>query len=230
MRKNTSITANDGLRSYILKIFNYMTLGLIGTAAVAFLVMSTPALMGFFFGSKLMSWVSILAPLGFVIYLSARIHTMSPDKGRLMFFLYSALMGISMAMVFTIYPVANIVQAFLVSAGTFGAMSLYGYTTKRDLTGVGSFMYMGLIGVIIASIVSWFVASPMLYFIINIVTVVVFVGLTAYDMQKMKHIYASVGGSSDVAERAAIMGALHLYLDFINLFLAILRLMGGRRD
>ncbi len=227
--RNQTTTMDTGLRAYILKIFNYMTLGLIGTASVAFLVMNSPVLMQFFFGSKIMSWVVMLAPLGFVFYLSSKINTLSVEKGRLFFFLFAGMMGISMSMIFTVYPVANIVQAFLVTAGTFGGMSLYGYTTKRDLTGVGSFMHMGLIGIIIASVVNMFVVSSMMSFIVSIITVIVFVGLTAYDMQKLKQIYSSVSNNSEAQERVAIMGALNLYLDFINLFMAILRLMGGRK-
>ncbi len=225
MINNARTLANSGLREYIIKIFNYMTLGLIGTASVAFLVMSSPSLMNFFFGSQIMSWIVMLSPIGFVFYLSSRINSMSVEKGRLFFFLFAGLMGISMSMIFTVYPVGNIVQAFLIASGTFGGMSVYGYTTKRDLTGVGSFMYMGLIGVIIAGVVNFFVGSSLMSFAISIV----FVGLTAYDMQKLKRIYSSVAGNSDMQERASIMGALNLYLDFINLFLAILRLMGGRK-
>ncbi len=229
MINNARTLANDGLRSYIIKIFNYMTLGLIGTASVAFLVMSSPSLMNFFFGSQIMSWIVMLSPLAFVFYLSSRINSMSVEKGRLFFFLFAGIMGISMSMIFTIYPVGNIVQAFLIASGTFGGMSLYGYTTKRDLTGVGSFMYMGLIGVIIAGVVNFFVGSSLMSFVISIITVVVFVGLTAYDMQKLKRMYSSVAGNKEAQERVAIIGALNLYLDFLNLFLAILRLMGGRK-
>lgn len=226
--KNRSAVAATGLQSFLRSVFGYMTLGLFTTGVVSFLVSQSPTLMNLFFGSTVMMWIVMLAPLAFVLYLSYRIHTFSTEKAQLIFFLYAAVMGISLATIFLIYPIGNIVQAFLVSGATFGAMSLYGYTTKRDLTGMGSFMFMGLIGVILASLVNLFLKNTMMDFILSVVTVIVFVGLTAYDVQKLKSVYAA--NSSQDLSKSAIMGALSLYLDFVNLFLAVLRLMGGRRD
>jgi FtsH-binding integral membrane protein len=179
------------------------------------------------FGSPL-RWVVMLAPLGMVLVLSFGINRLSAATAQLLFWVYSALMGISLSTIFVLYTGASVTQVFFVTAATFGAMSLYGYTTKRDLTGWGSFLFMGLIGIIIASVVGFFVQSSALQFVISVAGVLIFTGLTAYDTQKIKEIYY-VGDDGTVTGRKAIMGALNLYLDFINLFLMLLRLMGNRR-
>jgi FtsH-binding integral membrane protein len=173
--------------------------------------------------------VIVLAPLALVFFISFRINSLSVGAAQLTFWIFSALLGISLATIFAVYTAESITQVFFITAATFGAMSLYGYTTKRDLTGIGSFLIMGLIGVIIASIVNIFLASSALGFAISIIGVLVFVGLTAYDTQKIKEMYYA-GDDGTVAGRKAIMGALSLYLDFINLFLLFLRLFGQGRN
>jgi FtsH-binding integral membrane protein len=180
------------------------------------------------FGSPLI-WVLIFAPLALVFFLSFRISSLSVGAAQATFWIYAALVGISLATIFVVYTATSITQVFFISAATFGAMSLYGYTTKRDLSGFGSFLFMGLIGIIVASIVNIFLASSALAFAVSIIGVLVFVGLTAYDTQKIKEMYYA-GDDGTVAGRKAIMGALSLYLDFINLFLMLLRLFGQNRS
>jgi FtsH-binding integral membrane protein len=219
---------DEGLRSYMLSVYNYMGLGLALTGLVAFFVASTPALYGPIFGTPL-KWVVMLAPLGFVFFLSAKIQTMSLSAAQITFWLFAAVMGLSMASIFLVFTGASIARVFFITAGTFGAMSLYGYTTKRDLTNWGSFLFMGLIGVIIASLVNIFVASSALQFAISVIGVIVFVGLTAYDTQQIKEMYHELD-SSDMMGKKTIMGALRLYLDFINLFVMLLQLFGQTRE
>jgi len=173
-------------------------------------------------------WVLVFAPVALVFLLSFGIQRMSVPAAQATFWGYSALMGLSLASIFVVYTSESIARVFFISAATFAAMSLYGYTTKRDLTGFGSFLFMGLIGIVIASIVNIFLNSSGLGFAISILGVLIFVGLTAYDTQKIKEMYY-VGDDGTVAGRKAIMGALALYLDFINLFLMLLRLFGDRR-
>ena len=179
------------------------------------------------FASPLM-WVVMLAPLGIVFYMSFGIRKMSAAKAQTTFWIFAGLMGASLASIFLVYTGASITRVFFITAGTFGAMSIYGYTTKRDLTKFGSFLMMGLIGIIIASLVNIFLKSSMMYFIISILGVLIFVGLTAYDTQKIKNMYVS-SDSGEVIGKKAVMGALTLYLDFINLFIMLLRLFGQRR-
>ena len=236
---------DQGLRAHMLRVYNYMTVGLGLTGLVAFLtyslsVSSTPTqymvgtglyLTSFgaaLFGSPLM-WVFVLLPLGLVFFLSFRIQHMSVGAAQATFWGYAALLGVSLATIFLVYTSASITQVFFITAATFGAMSLWGYTTRRDLTGLGSFLFMGLIGVIIASVVGFFWHSTALQFAISIIGVIVFTGLTAYDTQKIKEMYY-VADDGTVAGRKAIMGALSLYLDFINLFLMLLRLFGQNRS
>jgi uncharacterized protein len=224
---------DEGLRSYMLRVYNYMTAGLAITGVAAYATFQaafdasglTP------FGNTLyntpLKWLVIFAPLALVLFLSFRVHKMSVAAAQGTFWVYAALMGVSLASLGAIYTTGSIAQAFFVSAAAFGALSLYGYTTKRDLTSWGSFLFMGLIGLIIASIVNIFLASSAMSFVISAVGVLVFTGLTAYDTQKIKEIYYA-GDDAAVMGRKAIMGALNLYLDFINLFLSILRLFGNR--
>jgi FtsH-binding integral membrane protein len=173
-------------------------------------------------------WLFILAPLGLVMLLSFGINRLSASTALTLFFVYAGVLGISLASILLVYTGASITRVFFISAATFGAMSLYGYTTKRDLTAVGSFMFMGLIGIIIASLVNIFLQSSALYWAISVIGVLIFVGLTAYDTQNIKEIYSPMDDGT-VAGRKAVMGALRLYLDFINLFLMMLRLFGDRR-
>ncbi len=215
-----------GLRQYMLKVYNYMASGVALTGIVAAAVAQSPTLMQTLFGTPLM-WVVIFAPLGLVFFLSARIHKMSAGAAQATFWIYAALVGLSLATIFIAYTGTSIARVFFITAGTFAAMSLYGYTTKRDLSKFGSFLFMGLIGIIIASVVNIFLASSALHFVISVIGVLVFVGLTAYDTQAIRNEYNELDHSS-VADKKAIMGALRLYLDFINLFLMLLHLFGNR--
>jgi uncharacterized protein len=230
----TQVQIDQGLRSYMLRVYNYMGAGLAITGAAAFgtfhaAVDATGALTPFgntVFVSPL-KWVLILAPLAMVMFLSFRIHKMSVSAAQLTFWAYAALVGVSFGSLGLIYTAGSIAQVFFITAGAFGALSLYGYTTKRDLTGLGSFLFMGLIGLIIASLVNLYFQSGMMSLVLSAVSVLIFTGLTAYDTQKIKEMYFD-GDDVAVMGRKAIMGALSLYLDFINLFLSLLRLFGNR--
>ena len=215
-----------GLREYMLRVYNYMAIGLAITGLVAFSAAQSIDLMQAIHGTGL-RWVVMLAPLGFVLFISARIHAMKASTAQTVFWVYSALMGLCLSYIFLAYTGASIARVFFITAGTFAGMSLYGYTTKRDLSGFRSFLFMGLIGIIIASIVNIFLGSTALQFTISVIGVLVFVGLTAYDTQSIKLIYSELD-SSEVAGKKAIMGALRLYLDFINLFIMLLSLFGSR--
>jgi uncharacterized protein len=220
-----------GLRAHMIRVYNYMAGGVALTGVVAYFThqMFGQAL----YGSPLM-YVLIFAPLALVFFLSFRIESLSPATATALFFVYAALVGASLSIIFAIYTDSSITRVFFISAAAFGGLSLWGYTTQRDLTGMGSFLMMGLIGIILASLVNIGIgfftgkASTMLDWIISVVGVVVFAGLTAYDTQKIKEMYSAYDDGT-VAGRKAIMGALSLYLDFINLFLMLLRLFGDRR-
>lgn len=226
-----SAEINEGLRSFMLRIYNYMAIGLSLTGVVAYLVASSPTLTNIFLANQVVFWIAALAPIGLVFFLGAKIQSMSGATAQSVFWIYAALNGLSLGSIFLIYTGASIAKVFFISAGTFAAMSLYGYTTKRDLTGMGSFLFMGLIGLILASVVNIFFASPGLSFVISIVGVLIFVGLTAYDTQKLKSIYLSgiEEHGQEAVMKTSILGALSLYLDFLNLFLFLLRFMGERR-
>ena len=215
-----------GLREYMLRVYNYMATGLALTGLVAFATSQSAELMQTIHGTGL-RWIVMLGPLGFVFFLSARINAIKASTAQTLFWVYSAMMGLMMSYIFLAYTGTSIARVFFITAGTFAAMSLYGYTTKRDLTGLGSFMMMGLIGIIIASIVNMFLQSSAMHFVISVIGVLVFVGLTAYDTQNIKAMYSELD-SSEVAGKKAIMGALRLYLDFINLFIMMLSLFGNR--
>jgi len=234
------VVIDEGLRAYMLKVYNYMTTGLLLTGLVAYFfgkasivtnelgqIIGVTSIGALLFGSPL-KWVVMLAPLGFVFYLSARINKMSVSSAQITFWIFSAIMGLSLASIFIVYTQASIARVFFISSGTFAAMSLYGYTTKKDLTKLGGFLFMGLIGIIIASLVNLFFQSSALHFAISVIGVLVFVGLTAYDTQSIKNMYYA-GDSESVGGKKALMGALRLYLDFINLFIMLLRLFGQRR-
>src|ERR1700759_2806584 len=214
-----------GLRAFMLRVYNYMAAGVGLTGVAAFLTyqFTSPELIQ----SPLM-WVFILAPLGLVFFISARINPLSAQAACGLFFLYAALVGISLSTIFHIYTQSSITRVFFISAAAFGALSIWGYTTRRDLSGFGTFLFMGLIGIIIASLVNLFLRSSGLDWVISVIGVGVFAGLTAYDTQRIKSMY---DGADDVpsAGRKIVMGALSLYLNFINLFMMMLRLMGGRR-
>jgi FtsH-binding integral membrane protein len=212
----------------MLSVYNYMGLGLAITGLVALFVASSPTMTQAVFGTPL-KWVVMLAPIGFVFFLSARIHSMSVSAAQITFWVYAAVMGLSLASIFLVFTGESVARVFFITAGTFGAMSLYGYTTQRDLSQFGSFLMMGLIGIIIASIVNIFLGSSALQFAISVIGVLVFVGLTAYDTQRIKESYYELAGSDTLA-KGAIMGALTLYLDFINLFVMLLQLFGQSRE
>jgi uncharacterized protein len=222
---NDATTMDVGLRAFMLRVYNYMAAGVGLTGVAAFLTYQ-------FTGPELLQsplmWVLMLAPLGLVFFISARINTMSVEAARGWFFVYAALVGISLSTIFHVYTQTSITRVFFVSAAAFGALSIWGYTTRRSLSGFGTFLFMGLIGIIIASLVNLFLRSGGLDWIISVIGVGVFAGLTAYDTQRIKGMY-DPGHDATSAGRKAVMGALSLYLDFINLFMMLLRLMGGRR-
>jgi FtsH-binding integral membrane protein len=241
LRGATTATAtyDAGLRAHMLRIYNYMAGALALTGLVAYGVANSP-LLGLFYNQTLtaggvaltpniLGWIVMLAPLGLVLLLSFRIQHMSQGAAQLTFWGYAAMVGASLASIFFLYTDASIATTFFVTAATFGAMSLYGYTTKRDLTGFGNFLFMGLIGILIASVVNIFLQSAAMNFVVSVLGVLVFTGLTAYDTQKIKQFYYAVGHDGALAGKAAIMGALSLYLDFLNIFLFLLRFMGDRR-
>jgi FtsH-binding integral membrane protein len=231
---------DQGLRAYMLKVYNYMASGVLLTGFIALLFFKLSVVTGdtgeiiglTSFGSTIytsgLKWVLMLAPLGVVFYMSFNIAKMNVAKAQTTFWIFAALMGASLSSIFLIYTGASITRVFFITAGTFGAMSIYGYTTNRDLTKLGSFLMMGLFGIIIASIVNIFMKSSMMYFVISILGVLIFVGLTAYDTQKIKNMYLA-SDSGELIGKKAVMGALTLYLDFINLFIMLLRLFGQRR-
>ena len=224
---------DEGLRTYMLKVYNLMALGLAITGIAAYAAFQFAFADGQLtaFGQAIyvspLKWVVMLAPLALVFYMSFRINSMSVSAARTTFWVYAGLMGLSLSSIFLIYTGQSITQTFFITAASFGALSLYGYTTKRSLSGMGSFLMMGLFGLIIASIVNIFLASSALNFAISAIGVLIFAGLTAYDTQKIKEMYFEAD-SEDAAGRKAIMGALTLYLDFINLFLFMLRFLGNR--
>jgi FtsH-binding integral membrane protein len=248
----TDVAVDEGLRAYMLSVYNYMAAGVAVTGVVAYLIFTLsvttdPALAagaggrvlalhrGMYltpFGQTLFTtplmWVVALAPLGFVFFLSWRIYKMSVGAAQIAFWLFAAVMGASLSSIFLRYTATSITQVFFVTAGAFGALSLYGYTTKRDLSGMGSFLMMGLFGIIIAGLVNLFLQSGALQFAISVIGVLVFAGLTAYDTQRIKDGYYEVMGDATATAKAAIMGALNLYLDFINMFVMLLQLFGNR--
>lgn len=224
---------DEGLRTYMLKVYNLMALGLAITGIAAYAAFQFAFADGQLtaFGQAIyvspLKWVVMLAPLALVFYMSFRINSMSVSAAQTTFWVYAGLMGLSLSSIFLIYTGQSITQTFFVTAASFGALSLYGYTTKRSLSGMGSFLMMGLFGLIIASIVNIFLASSALDFAISAIGVLIFAGLTAYDTQKIKEMYFEEEGA-EATGRKAIMGALTLYLDFINLFLFMLRFLGNK--
>ncbi|TCK23808.1 hypothetical protein EV667_3650 [Ancylobacter aquaticus] len=240
----TQADIDQGLRAYMLRVYNYMTLGLAITGAAALgiymlAVSSTPTeyqLAGIYLtetGAALFTsplrWVVMFAPLAAVLFLSFRVDRLSVGVAQTIFWVYAALVGVSLASIFLVYTHESIVRVFFITAAAFGGLSLYGYTTSRSLSGLGSFLIMGLIGVMVAMVVNIFLGSSMLQFIISVAGVLVFAGLTAYDTQRIKEMYFA-GDDDVVAGRKAIMGALTLYLDFINMFLMLLQLFGNRNN
>lgn len=219
---------DERVTAFLSKVYGWMFLGLLVTAGVAFGVASSPALIETLILNRLLFWILLLAPIGLVWYLSARVDKIAPTTAAILFLVYAAMVGITSSVVLLIYTGASVVSAFVITSGMFGAMAVFGTVTKRSLAGVGQFMFMGLIGLIIASIVNIFLFNDVLSFVISIVGVIVFTGLTAYDAQTLKNMAVSLPEGK--VGSYAVVGALSLYLDFINLFFFILRLFGGRRD
>lgn len=217
-----------GLRQYMLRVYNFMAAGLALTGIVAFLVASSPVAVQLLFGTPL-KWVVMLAPIALVFFFSFKIDSMKASTAQTIFWVYAGLMGASLATVLLVFTGASVARTFFVTAAAFAGLSLYGYTTKRDLSAFGTFLVMGLIGLLIASVVNIFLASSMLQFVISAAGVLIFAGLTAWDTQKIKEMYWAADGE-DVAAKKAVLGALTLYLDFINLFMFLLQFLGVRRD
>ena len=238
--RETAAVMDEGLRAYMLKVYNYMATGILLTGIVALITFKMSVVtndagsiigltqIGNAIYMSGLKWIVMLAPLGIVFYMSFGINKMTAAKAQTTFWIFAALMGLSLSSILLVYTGMSVTRVFFICSATFGAMSIYGYTTKRDLTKLGSFLMMGLIGIIIASIVNIFMKSSMMYFVISILGVLIFVGLTAYDTQKIKNMY-SVSDTGELMGKKAVMGALTLYLDFINLFIMLLRLFGQRR-
>lgn len=216
-----------GLRSYMLSVYNYMASGVLLTGIVALLfanssfivpVLQSPA-----------RWLIMLAPLAFVMVLSFGINRLSTSTAQMLFWAFAVVMGLSMASIFLVYTGTSIAQTFFATAGAFAGLSLWGYTTKKDLSGFGTFLIMGVVGLIVASLINIFLQSTAMQFAISVIGVLLFAGLTAYDTQRIKSMYSYVAGT-DMMGKTVIMGALSLYLDFINMFMFLLQLFGGRRD
>jgi len=215
---------------FMVRVYNWMTAGLAVTGVMGFMVASSPTLLNIIFGNAVIPIVLVIAQLGLVVYLSGWVEKMSASQATGVFILYAGLTGLTFSSIFIVYSGASITATFAVTAGTFAAMSFYGYTTKKDLTSIGSFLFMGLIGIIIASVVNIWMKSPVMHSVITYAGVLIFVGLTAYDTQKIKEMNILGNEGTDEDTKEAIGGALRLYLDFINLFLMLLRLMGNPRD
>lgn len=214
---------------FMVKVYNWMTAGLATTGAMAFYVANNETILRLIVQNKILFFLLIVAQLGLVFYLSAAVRKMTPSQATGTFILYAGLNGVTFSFIFLAYTASSIASAFIVTAGTFGAMSLYGYTTQKDLTSWGSFLFMGLIGIIIASLVNMFLHNPTISWITTYAGVLIFVGLTAYDTQKIKMMNVLGNEGTPEDHKESIIGALTLYLDFINLFLMILRIMGDRR-
>lgn len=232
-----AVPYDAGLRTYMLKIYNYMGSALALTGIVALLAVQSEAFLGMMYameggaitGMKPLAWIVMLAPLGMALWLGFGLHRMSIGAAQAAFWGFAVVMGLSMTTIFLTYTGTSIARVFFITAGVFGAMSLYGYTTKRDLTKLGSFLIMGVIGLIIASLVNLFLQSSALQFALSIIGVLVFTGLTAYDTQKLKAIYHQLSMEGEQMAKTVIMGALTLYLDFINIFMSLMHLLGERR-
>ena len=219
---------DPALRDYMAKVYNLMAIALIISGAVAFLVANSPQLLNLIFNTPL-RWVIMFAPLGFVIFINAKINSISAKKAQTYLWIFAGLMGASISWILIAYTKESLARVFFITSAVFGSMSIYGYSTKKDLTSLGSFLMMGLIGIIIASIVNIFLHSSALHFAVSFIGVLIFVGFTAYDTQSIKRQYYALGGAGETANKAAILGALRLYIDFINLFIMLLQFFGDRR-
>ena len=223
----SAASIDAGLRAHMQRVYAYMGGGLVLTGLVAY----AAAASGFYqaIAETGLIWVVILAPLGFVLALSFGIQRMSAGTAAVLFWSYAAVMGLSLGSIFLVYTGTSIARVFFITAATYGLMSIYGYTTRSDLSGFGSFLLMGLIGIVIASLVNLFIGSSALQFAISVIGVIVFVGLTAYDTQRIKQMYLE-SDTLEISGKKAVLGSLALYLDFINLFMLLLQLFGQRRQ
>ncbi len=237
MSRAQAIQYDAGLRAYMLNIYNYMASGLVLTGIMAILASQSQAFLSLMYvmdngaitGMKPLAWLVMLAPLGMALALGFGVQRMSAGMAQAAFWGFAVVMGLSLASIFLSYTGTSIARVFFITAGTFGAMSLYGYTTKRDLSKLGSFLMMGVIGLIIASLVNIFLQSSALQFAVSVIGVLVFTGLTAYDTQRLKEMYYQFTLEGEAMAKAVIMGALALYLDFINIFVSLMQLIGERR-
>lgn len=235
-----AVRYDEGLRLFMTGVFNHMGLGLLITALAGYLCSHGPLMSLLFItdyasgqvmGFTLLGKIMMFAPLVFSFVFSMSLMSLSASMVRILFYLFSVVMGMSLSSIFIVYTEVSIIRTFLVTACTFGAVSLYGYTTKKDLTSFGSFLFMGLVGILIAGLVNIFFQSPGLYFAVSALGVLIFTGLTAYEVQRMKFIYSSNAGlGQDFISKMSIYGAFSLYMSFINLFLSLLRFMGNRKD
>ncbi len=218
---------DQGLRSYMLGVYNYMALGVALTGVVAYLLSSNMQLMAAIWGTPL-KWVAIFAPLAFSLLFGFGVNSMKSGTAKIVFFAYAAAMGVSLSMLLMVYTGESVARTFFVSSAAFGALSLYGYTTKKDLSGLGTFLMMGMFGLLIAGLVNIFLQSSMMQFVISAVGVLIFAGLTAYDTQNIKEMYYE-NDNGEVASKKSILGAFKLYTDFIAIFIHLLQFMGDRR-
>jgi FtsH-binding integral membrane protein len=223
----SKVSYDEGLRSFMLQVFNYMTLALAISGLFALGVSMSPAAIALIWGTPL-KWVAIFAPLGMSLAFMFMIDKISSTSAKYFLLAFAAAMGISLSSIFIIYKMGSIAQVFFITAATFGSASLYGYTTKNDLTSFGSFLIMGVIGLVIASVVNIFLASSVLTFVVSILAVLIFTGLTAYDTQQLKAVFDNTSGEE--REKAGVVGALSLYLNFINIFVALIQLIGEKKD
>jgi FtsH-binding integral membrane protein len=233
-----AVEMDAGLRAYMLKIYNYMASALALTGIVAVFTANSPAMLQMLYqtnelrqltGPSGLGWLVMFAPLAFILVMNFGLNRMSTTALQATFWGFAAVMGLSLSHIFLTFTGASIARVFFITAGMFGAMSLYGYTTKRDLSGMGSFLMMGLIGIILASVVNIFIQSSALHFAVSVIGVLIFVGLTAYDTQKLKAMYYQLAGHGEMMAKMTIMGAVTLYLDFINMFIFMLQFFGDRR-
>ena len=222
------IDVREKVGAFLSKVYGWMFVGLMTTAATAFVVASSPALIEIFLANRLVFWVLIFAQLGLVFFLSARVEHITPVTAALLFLLYSGMTGVTSSVILLVYTGASIVQTFIITATVFGSMAFFGTVTKRSLAGVGQFFFMGLIGIVVASVVNLFLQNDALHFVISVIGVLVFTGLTAWDAQRLKQMALALPEGRQGSY--AVVGALSLYLDFINLFFFLLHLTGGRRN
>ncbi len=229
-RMDRDLSMSRAFPALMRKVYTWMTLAMVITGICAYGVATSPSLLQMIYGNSVAIWVLLIAELGIVFYTTARINKLSLSAATLLFIIYSALNGVTLSSIFIVYTMSSIAQVFFITAGTFGAMALIGYTTKRDLTKLGGILMMALIGLIIATVVNMFVRSSGLMLICSYIGVLIFVGLTAYDSQKIKQMLQQAPDTGEMWQKLALMGSLTLYLDFINMFLYLLRIFGSSRE